>query len=99
MAGNESKGKISSENDNAAERFYAYLVTDVTGTQIGKTKVGQHVLERQYKGNGSYTWAIYDFGKPDAPLVATITGKYVGQVHGVDGQLDDESMELLHADA
>ncbi len=77
------------------ERFYAYLVTDVTGTQVGKTKPGQHMLEREYKGNGSYTWTIYDFGKPSTPLTATITGRYVGIVHGENGQLSDESKSML----
>ncbi len=83
----------------ARERFYAYLVTEVTGTQVDKTKPGQHILEREYKGNGSYTWTIYDFGKKSTPLVATITGKYVGQVHGANGELDAESKGLLHGKA
>jgi hypothetical protein len=77
------------------ERMYAYLVTDVTGTQVGKTKPGEHLLEREYKGNGSYTWTIYDFGKRGMPLAATITGRYVGIVHGDGGRLTEESRELL----
>ena len=80
-----------------SDTFYAYLVTDVTGTQVGKTKPGEHLLEREYKGNGSYTWCIYDFGKADMPLTATVTGRYVGKVSGEDGKLDAESRAALAA--
>lgn len=83
----------------ARQRFYAYRVTDVTGTQVGKTKVGQHMLEREYKGNGSYTWVVYDFGKRGIPVSATITGRYVGIVHGENGSLDEESKAMLAAEA
>lgn len=77
------------------EKFYAYLVTEVTGTQVGKTKVGQHMLESEYKGNGSYTWVIYNFGKKNTPVSATITGRYIGIVEGENGTLTEESKELL----
>ena len=79
------------------EKFYAYLITDVTGTQVGKTEPGQHMLERQYMGNGSYTWVIYNFGKEGTPVSATITGTYVGIVYGENGELTAESKELLAA--
>jgi hypothetical protein len=79
------------------EKFYAYLVTEVTGTQVGKIEPGQHFLEREYKGSGEYTWTIFDFGKNDMPLTATITGIYIGIVHGIDGKLTEESRELLAA--
>lgn len=81
------------------EKFYAYRVTDVTGNQVGKTEVGQHILEREYMGNGSYTWVVYDFSKEDWPVTATITGVYVGIVHGEDGSLTEESKEKLAAAA
>lgn len=91
------KGKSShTPTARGAEKFYAYLVTDVTGTQVGKTKPGEHMLERQYKGNGEYTWTIFDFGKTDTPCVATITGKYVGIVYGENGELTAESKALLY---
>lgn len=77
------------------ERFYAYLVTDVTGTLRGKTVLGQHMLESEYKGNGSYTWTIYNFGKTETSLAATITASYVGIVHGENGELTEESKDLL----
>ena len=77
------------------DSFYAYRVTEVTGTQVGKTKPGQHMLEHQYMGNGSYTWVIHDFGKPGAPVSATITGVYVGKVEGRDGKLTEESKAKL----
>ena len=79
----------------SAERFYAYLVTDVWGTQVGKVEPGHYMLEREYKGNGSYTWTIYDFGKRNTPLSALITGRYVGIVHGENGQLDEASKAFL----
>jgi hypothetical protein len=78
------------------EYFYAYRVTDVTGTQVGKTNPGEHLLEREYKGNGSYTWVIYDFGQRGAPISATITGVYVGKVEGSGGKLTEESKAKLY---
>lgn len=47
----------------APEKFYAYWIKDVTGTQVGKTKVGEFLLEREFKGNGLYTWTIYNFAE------------------------------------
>lgn len=78
------------------KKFYAYLVTEVTGNQVGKIEVGQHLLEPEYKGNGSYTWTVYNFGDESWPVVATVTGRYVGIVEGEDGTLTDDSKALLH---
>jgi hypothetical protein len=77
----------------SVERFFAYVCTDTWGSMDGRIKLGEHILEREYKGNGSYTWTIYDFGKDE--VTGTFTGLYVGQVTGSNGKLDDASKRKL----
>ena len=77
------------------ERRYAYLVIEVTGTQEGKTKPGEYLLESEYKGNGEYTWCIYNFAAKGMPLEATITGVYKCIVELDGGQVTEESKAKL----
>lgn len=77
------------------QEFYAYRVTGVSGCMNGRIEVGQHILENEYKGNGSYTWTIFDFKKGD--VSGTFTGRYIGKVAGRDGKLDAASQHKLGA--
>lgn len=78
-----------------AETLYAYVnTTDGHGTMAGKITRGLVTLEREYKGNGEYTWQVFDVRRGE--IVGWWTGRYIGKVERDEDGLTDESVAFLH---
>lgn len=61
----------------AAKPKYGYVVNDIRGDMVGRIELGEFVIEREYKGNGSYTWQVFNF--TTGRETGSFTGSYVGQ--------------------
>jgi len=80
--------------EETREPLYAYRVETAHGSMAGRIAVGEFLLEREYRGNGRYTWTIFDFSTGD--VTGTVTGNYVSRVfRGDDKKLDADSIERL----
>lgn len=72
---------------------WAYRVTDVTGSMVGRIEVGAVVFDYRHMGR-SYTWTIFDLGRGD--VTGSFSGDYIGRASYTQrGQLTAETRKRL----
>lgn len=55
---------------------YAYRITEVTGSMVGRVEVGEVLLDYRHFGR-TYTWLVFDI--TEGKTTGTFTGDYLGR--------------------